>query len=275
MSYLLDKKIKQKKIFKIALGVVVLIVLFYFRFGIFSGLSYLSQIIFHPVLILGNNVGEKFSSLKSYFLSKDVLRLEIENLKLKINEKEAMMSNYNSVFLENLMLKEILGRKMEKVNFVLSSILGKANENLYDTLIIDAGIKENLRVGSVVFAFGNVPIGRIAETYADSSKVVLFSNSGQKTDGVVRGGNTRRLRNHRVGGLVFLYFFGGGGGNFEMTIPSGLVLAKGDQAVLPGIFPYVVGIVETIISDPRDSFQKALLVSPVNARELKFVEVGK
>jgi len=43
--------------------------------------------------------------------------------------------------------------------------------------------------------------------------------------------------------------------------------------VLPGITPYTLGIVQTILSDPRDSFQKALLVSPVNIFELKFVEV--
>jgi hypothetical protein len=44
---------------------------------------------------------------------------------------------------------------------------------------------------------------------------------------------------------------------------------------LPGMSAHVVGVVETIISDPRDSFQKALLTSPVNIRELKFLEVGK
>ena len=58
-----------------------------------------------------------------------------------------------------------------------------------------------------------------------------------------------------------------------MIMPRDLKLEKGDQVVLPGIIPYVVGIVETIISDPRDPFVKALLTSPVNIQELKFVEV--
>jgi hypothetical protein len=72
---------------------------------------------------------------------------------------------------------------------------------------------------------------------------------------------------------VFLEIVGRGGGNFEMIIPRDFIILKGDEVVLPGIVPYVVGIVETIISDPRDSFTKALLVSPVNIQELKFVEV--
>ena len=48
---------------------------------------------------------------------------------------------------------------------------------------------------------------------------------------------------------------------------------KGDEVVLPGITPYVLGIMETTISDPRDPFAKTLLTSPVNIQELKFVEV--
>jgi len=56
-------------------------------------------------------------------------------------------------------------------------------------------------------------------------------------------------------------------------LPRDFVLEKRTEIILPGITPYIVGIVETIISDPRDSFQKALLVSPVNIQELKFVEV--
>ena len=58
-----------------------------------------------------------------------------------------------------------------------------------------------------------------------------------------------------------------------MILTRDFILLKEDQVVLPGINTYVVGVVETIISDPRDSFQKALLIAPVNIWELKFVEV--
>ena len=64
-------------------------------------------------------------------------------------------------------------------------------------------------------------------------------------------------------------------GNFELILPRDFVIAEGAEVVLPGAFPYVLGTVKTIISDPRDAFQKALIVSPVNIQELKFVEVEK
>lgn len=243
------------------LGVVFLIILFYFRSGIFDGLSSVSQILFRPVLVVGNNLGKKLSDLNSYFVSKNSLYLENQTLQLKLKEGGAKMSNYDSVVADNANLQETLGRKNEKILIILSAILSKPNQSLYDTLIIDAGVAQGVKTGNTVFALGNVPIGRIAEVYPNSSKVILFSNAGEKNQAVVSDKN------------VFMELVGRGGGNFEMILPRDFILQKGDQAVMPGLHPYVLAIVETIISDPRDLFIKALLTSPVNVQELKFVEV--
>ena len=263
MNYLLDKKIKRKKFFNIALGVLVLVILFYFRSGIFNGLSFMAGGLFRPVLILGNNIGEKFGNLGAYFASKNSLSAENENLKTQILESEADRANYASVIAENTSLKEMLGRKDPKTNMILATILAKPNQSPYDTLVIDAGVQEGIEIGNAVFALGNVPIGRVAEVYLNSSKVVLFSNTGEKTQVIISGRD------------VFVELVGRGGGNFEMILPRDLTLQKGDQVVLPRINPYVLAVVEEIISDPREPFTKALLVSPVNIQELKFVEVKK
>jgi cell shape-determining protein MreC len=269
MSYLLDKKIKRNKVFKYILFVIVLFVLIYFRSGVFYGLSYISSVIFRPVLILGNNIGGTLSNTNSYFYFKNSLLLENEDLKSKLNEEEARMANYNSILDENLKMKEIFGRlpaqagKNPKANMILASILSKPNRSPYDTLVIDIGINSGIVFGQRVFALGNIPIGRIAEVYVNSAKVILFSNPGEKTEVIISGRDT------------FMQIVGRGGGNFEMSLPRDFVLEKGTEVVLPGITPYVVGIVQTIISDPRDAFQKALLASPVNIQELKFVEVER
>ncbi|MEK7089004.1 MAG: rod shape-determining protein MreC [Patescibacteria group bacterium] len=270
MSYLLDKKIKRNKLLKYSILIVFLFIFIYFRFSVFNGLSYVSSIVFRPILILGNNIGGKLSNAGAYFYSKRSLLLENDDLKSKLNEQEARIANYNSILNENLKIKEILGRlpigqagKNEKANMVLASILSKPNQSPYDTLIIDIGAKSGILVGQRVFALGNVPIGRIAEVYASSAKVILFSNPGEITEVVISGRDT------------FMQIVGRGGGNFEMILPRDFVLEKGTEVVLPGITPYTVGIVQTIISDPRDSYQKALLVSPVNIQELKFVEVER
>ncbi|KKQ03178.1 MAG: hypothetical protein US12_C0019G0006 [Parcubacteria group bacterium GW2011_GWA2_36_24] len=268
MSYLLDKKIKRKKFFYLAVFLLVFLILFYFRSSIWNGFSSVSHRLFRPILILGNNLGGKLGNVSSYFAFKNSLYLENENLKSKLNESEAQMSNYNSVLAENINLKEILGRKDEKVVMILSAILSKPNRSPYDTLIIDVGIKQGIEIGDLVFAFGNIPIGQVEASYVNSSKVILFSDSKKKTQVVV---GDKNLPAGRQG--IFMEIMGRGGGNFEMILPRDFTLIKGDQVVLPGITPYVLGIVETIISDPRDSFVKALLTSPVNIQELKFVEI--
>ena len=261
MSYLQDRKTKRKKTLNIILGVLFLLILFYFRTSIFFGLSYFSSTVFRPVLGLGNNVGSKFSGLSSFFISKNSLLKENEDLKSQLLEKDASTSNYNALLDENEKMKEILGRKKDNTSMILSAILEKPNQSPYDTLIIDVGANKNIKQGKVVFALGNIPIGHVSAVYPYSSKVTLFSTWGEKTEVVVEDRD------------VFMSVTGRGGGNFEMIVPRDFVLGKGTTVILPGIIPYVVGIVETIISDPRDAFTKALLVSPVNIQELKFVQV--
>lgn len=263
MSYLLDKKNKNKKISRIITIILVLFSLFYFRSGILRGLSSGAQAVFHPVVSLGNRIGHSFSDWGSLLRSKKSLLSENENLKSQIEESQADRANYLSVVNENNELKEILGRKLESANILVASILSKSTQSVYGTFLIDVGQDQGILVGQRVFAFGNVPIGKISEVYGGSSKVVLYSYPGEKTEVVISGKD------------AFMQVVGRGGGNFEMILPRDFILDIGAEVVLPGITPYVLGSVSTIISDPRDSFQKALLASPVNIQELKFVEVEK
>jgi cell shape-determining protein MreC len=89
MSYLLDKKIQRNKLFKIAICIVCLLVLFFLRSFIFNGLSYVSLSVFRPVLVLGNKLGEKLKTTGSYFISKNSLFLQNQELQSRLNENEA------------------------------------------------------------------------------------------------------------------------------------------------------------------------------------------
>ncbi len=248
---------------KIAILVVIFLFLFYFRGGILGGLSSATHFVFRPILVLGNNIGNRFEKMGAYFYSKKLLILENETLKNSIAANEARISNYNTVLDENIKLKETLGRNMGNKNMVLASILSKPNRSIYDTLIIDIGKDQNLVAGERVFAYGNVPIGKIVEVYANSSKVVLYSSPGEKTDVIVGGKG------------ITMQLIGRGAGNFEMILPRDFVLENGTEVVLTGLTSHTIATVQTILSDPRDSYQKALLKSPVNIFELNSVEVEK
>lgn len=263
MSYLLDKKKKQKRLKNILIFSVIIFFLIYFNRGIFSGLSSVTHTIFKPFVSFGNSVERKISNLGNHFSSKRNLAKENEDLKEKINLLEADLANHKTIEEENSKLKEILNRKSENKELILSGILSKPNQSLYDILIIDAGENDGIRTEARVFAYGNIPIGKVSEVFSNTSKIVLFSTPGEKTEVVIGGRDT------------FMTLVGRGGGNFEMTLPRDFIIEIGSTVHLPGIDSYIVGTVETIISDPRDAFQKALLTSPINIQELKFVEVEK
>ncbi|MCM2339432.1 MAG: rod shape-determining protein MreC [Burkholderiales bacterium] len=273
MNYLLDRKIKRNRWLKYSIFVVVLFILIFLKNGVFDGLSYVSNIIFRPVISLGNNFSMKISNFGPYLKSKKALVAENESLKLKLDENNARMTNYDTLSDENLKIKEILNRKQENKNLILGSILSKPNQSPYDTLIIDIGTKDGVVEGQKVLVLGDTPVGYIKEVYPRSSKVVLYSNPGEKTEVVVSGSPVSTSTS--LGGDTFMQVVGRGGGNFEMILPRDFVLQNGTEVVLPGITSHVIGTVETIISDPRDSFQKALLISPINIFELKFVQVEK
>ena len=188
----------------------------------------------------------------------------------RLSREEARILNYDSLLAENENLKGMLGRKDAKASTILAAILSKPNQSAYDTLVVDVGATQGIEEGSTVFALGNVPIGRVALVYQDSSKVTLFSSAGEKTQAIISLG----YGSGEAGKDIFIELVGRGGGNFEMTMPKDFIIKKGDQAVLSGRNPYLLAVAEKIISDPRDPFVKVLLVSPVNVQELKFVEVS-
>lgn len=268
MSYLLDKKIKRKKIFYWVAGIFVFLFFFYFRNSTLGILSSVTQKIFYPFLQIGRFTSGKITSLGAYFVTKNSLFQDNQKLKEEMLLLNARMLNYDAILEENLDLKEILERKDTKKDFILGAILSKPNQSPYDTLLIDVGEGEGAKIDKMVFAYGNIPIGRVTEVYADSSKVTLFSNTGERMQVLIPD---RIFSNEKE--KNFFEIIGRGGGNFEMTLPRDLKLAKGDMVIMPGINPFVVATTETVVSDPRDPFTKALLVSPVNIQELRFVEV--
>ena len=276
MSYLLDKEIQKKRNFKIALSVLFLVILFIFRVNVWSGLSKVSEIVFHPVIILGQKVEEKFQNIGSYFVSKNYLYNQNQKLQDEVSFDDARMANYDSVVADNVSLKEILNRKDIKINMIVAAILSKPNQSPYDTMLVDAGINEGIKTGDIVFALGNVPIGSVSDIYQDSAKVILFSNPGETTQAVISSlvnadGTLSMTTPSTPNASVQLV--GRGGGNFEMVMPKDFNFQAGGQVVLPGINSYVLAIFQKVISDPRNSFTKVLLTSPVNIQSLKFVEI--
>ena len=90
------------------------IVLLYFRAGIWSGFSLAAQKVFHPVLVAGNSIGDKFKNIGAYFVSKSYLYNQNQKLQAEVDFNNARNANYDSIVADDASIKEILNRKTPK-----------------------------------------------------------------------------------------------------------------------------------------------------------------
>ena len=184
--------------------------------------------------------------------------LVLENINLK-----NQIIDYSILKKENDDLKELMSRVKPEYKFILASILTKPNFSPYDTITIDLGSDSGIIIGDKVYANAITPIGEVDTVYKNTSIVVLYSNPGKVTIGMIEGTNTN------------IEIVGRGGGNFEMTTPVDLYVEKGKNILLPGISSEIVAVVGDIVSMQNDPMKKFILSSPVNIQDLKWVEVKK
>lgn len=254
------KQIRNKR--KIIRKTVVLILFFTaVSIGFLSFLGPSLNFISRPVLEIGNWFSQGFGAIGFYFDTKKNLFEENrflleENLFLK-----AKMENYEILEKENIDLKYILNRAQKEKNFVLANILTKSNRSFYGSVILDIGKNDNISTGNMVYAYGEIPIGKISEVYENTSLLTFFSSPGLKTEGFLGGVNAS------------VELIGRGGGNFETTIPVDLNLEKGTIVYTPGYDSRVLAKIVEIISKQGDPLKKVILNSPVNIEELKWVQV--
>jgi cell shape-determining protein MreC len=261
MSYLLDQQKKRKKYIKIFTIFILLVLLIIFQRPVFSVLGRVANFVASPFYLLNKNAKEKISDTGYVFSSKKTLHNENIKLKNEIFVNSLKLLDYNTLLKENEDLKNILNRKKEDKNLLLAYVLSKPNKNIYDSLTLDVGTKDGVLVGDLVFALGDVPLGRVAEVFDNSSRIVLFSSSKEVNNFLLMPNN------------INVDLVGRGGGSFEIVLPRDLVVDNNALIYLPGE-NNIIAKFEKVISSERDAFQKVLFTSPVNMHELRFVQVA-
>lgn len=262
MQSLRDKNRTKENRLKLWISGGVFVVIVIVAPFVFPWLGRGMRTMLRPFWELENNVVAGTDGFVSYFISKHALEIENQNLKSQLMEMQARMTDHATLEQENASLKEMLGRTTS-TNLVLGTILVKPNRSLYDTLVIDIGADNGVKVGDIVFAYGTTPVGTVSSVSSTTATVTLFSTSGEITTGRIDGKN------------IDVQLTGRGGGNFQLQIPRDITLEPATNVLLPGITPEVIAVVASSITDPRDPTQTFLLTSPVNINELNWVEVEK
>ncbi len=263
MNYLLDKRKRSRK-FSYVVGILIIgVVIILATTRTLSPLGGFFDTIATPFWRVGNSIDSYFAYKHDLWRSKKSLVAENILLNEKISSLQAGMIELEAKARETDSLREIFGRTTTIEKGLLAVVLAKPSQSPYDTLVIDQGANNAVSVGDKVFAYGNIPIGFIGEAYNSSSKVILYSQSKHITNVILSGSN------------ISIDLIGRGGQNFEATLPRDILIPVGTFASLPSLDNVPVAVVSSVISDPRDPFQKILLTSPVNVQYLKYVEVKK
>lgn len=254
---------KNKKIRNILiLGVLfALFLVFLFAYaGAGRAASSSASAVFSPFLKTGNSISGWLDKKSSYFKKKQSLEEDNRSLKEKVRELESGILFCRVLEEENNKLKEAFSRKEEQ-NFTIAFVISRPPKSPYDILIIDAGSENGIQNGMEITAYGNILIGYVVEVSQKTSKVKLISFPKEEINAMLMEANAPVIAK------------GQGGGNFEIDLPKAVDVKEGNKMMTSGINPLLIGIVEKIISNPSDPFQKILFRLPVNIQELNYVMV--
>ena len=215
-----------------------------------------------PFVYVTHGTGNWLYFASQSFRFKSSLVAENTKLMNQISDLNAQFSDYNELLQENEQLKSAMGRSDGK-QFILATVLSKPPVSLYDTLLIDGGSSVGIAAGSVVYANGDAPIGVVSQVFLHSALVELYSSPSFKMDA--------RIDPEQID----VTLFGHGGGDFLVSVPHDLSVVTDTVVVSKEINPSVLGALQKVISDPRDSSQTLIFSSPVNINQLSYVQVEK
>jgi cell shape-determining protein MreC len=240
--------------------IILLAVLFILGAVFFSFTGKFFVTIASPVWKGQNIISNGFRNSFSWLKSKDALIKENMSLKESLKSKELEMTSLRSSRDREKELLSILGR-VEDGGGILSSVLVRPPETPYDVLIIDVGTNEGIEVGYRVALPEGIIIGTVSEVFANSSKVILYSASGEKTNAVLERNNAPIIMDGR------------GGGNFRITLPRDMAVEEGDRILSSDITSTLIAVVGKVNLGATDSFKEVLATSPANIFTLRYVLV--
>jgi cell shape-determining protein MreC len=277
-------KIKKKMI--IGLAAAVIFGLLFFG-GVFSNMFWRTMIAL-SILKTGNE--NSASTFLGIFYSKDALQKENQSLKAQLEQakldREAAAAQATSTFSSQIVVStssRLISPSISSSSLFSSTtassavtsikttetsekrltaqLLSKPPFTPFDILTISGGEDKGFKVGQRVM-LGDVILGRLTTVAKDSSRITLISSPGTRTN-VLIGAKLQP-------GVLM----GKGGGNFEILLPQGTKVAKGDEVITnDGSKLLTVGTVSAIVQNKNSTFLTLLLAFPINLYELSHVEI--
>ncbi|HWH06968.1 MAG TPA: rod shape-determining protein MreC [Candidatus Paceibacterota bacterium] len=220
----------------IAIVVLAVLVILGMRTFLPDTLVFLSR----PLLGVGSSLTAAVGSATGTFENKADLEAERDALRLALLEVE----NENAVVRAQLAdMTKLVGTTPAPDARTIAGVVARPPVSPYDTLVVEAGQKDGVRVGAFTYGTGGVPIGTVSALSGENAHVALFSAPGRETQGWA--GEAR----------IPVVLTGAGAGAFRATVAKDAGLQVGEQVFVPGPGALPIGTVTRIDTNP--SFPEA------------------
>jgi len=220
---------------------------------------------FKPALRVFNNSSSSVKDWGNSIVGHKRYLKENENLKKRIEELTTRMIALEEARIENERLKALLSFKEAlKINSVAAHVIGRDASNWSETILLDKGEKNGIKINSAVVSSGGL-VGRVVEVGGTLARVLLITDPDSKVAGLVQS--------NRESGIVE------GIGNNRCRIkylPLNSDVKKDDVVVTSGISEIApkgiaIGRVLEVTRDPGGLYMCATLKPHVDLQKIEEV----
>lgn len=262
MSSLRDRQHakKRKNTLFLFFGVVIFFVLL-FTTPLSSFFTKTTQVIGLPVWHARLVLADEIPIVRDVIIkTKTTLIHERDALQEKLIAVQGALLDMKRLQEENQELRRQLNVIDQEQSFVTVRVLAHAHDSAYNGIIIDAGADDGIVAGDHITVFGTVLLGTVVEVFPQTARVELY------TDPMVQ--HDVRLPVQEIS----LQSTGRGSGSIQFEIPREIAVAEGDY-ILDHNTSFIIGVIHTSLSDPREPLQTVLGRVPVNVEHLQWVQV--
>ncbi len=217
-----------------------------------------------PFVALHDVVNGSFGFVGSLFADKRSLVAENQNLKQIDVLYQAVTEERDYYQQQNMLLSRIVPAATSSRVVATARVISKPSFSPYDTVIIEGGTDNGIRIGDYVLADDVTLLGMVVEAYGQTSIVDLLSSPDEETKVLIGDKSIQAVAT------------GKGSGDFELKLPRNVDVNNGDVVVAASTTPArIMGTIQNIVVSPDDSFEKIVFKSPVDISELSYVLIEK
>lgn len=255
------------KIIYLFLLIVIISIIFFDNSGWFDKPKNVIYFLVTPVQRLVYGLSSNSAGLLENTFSFFDVRKENRELRL-LNEKLlSENSGLKEVDLENKFLRKQLGSPLaDDYSLRLVSVVGGGLDIGRQRLIIDKGLKDNIKTGDAVITVGNIFIGRVEKTYDNRSEAMLVNNSEIKIPVLLQESRTQGIIHGEYGTGVVLDFV-----PIDENIMVGEnIITMTIDNIPPGL---LVGEISETINPAGGLFKKAIVKPTADFKNIEKVFV--